>query len=266
MKKALLYTFVFLAIQIVAVNIVAGVFNLIVEDHVGQYATTIQIVSMALFSVSAIILFLWLKWAVVSRNYMHSRPWMVLIWSSLAAVGCLIPSLFFQELMPEWPAAIQQYVREAELQTIQVLGTQGGYIVICLLAPVAEELVFRGAILRALLAWKPERRWLMIVVSALIFAVVHLNPDQMPHAFMAGLLLGWMYMRTGSVIPGIAFHLVNNTMSYVLVRLYPNPDIRLVDILGGNEQSVWMALLFSLLILLPSLYQLHVWMKPAGQK
>ena len=266
MKKALLYTFAFLIIQIVAVNIVAGVFNLIAKDNVGQYTTTIQIVSMTLFSLSAITLFLWMKWAVVSRNYMRRRPWMVLIWSSLAAVGCLIPSLFFQELMPGWPTAIQQYVREAEIQTIQMLGTKSGFVVICLLAPVAEELVFRGAILRALLTWKPERQWLMIVISALIFAVVHLNPDQMPHAFMAGLLLGWMYMRTGSVIPGIAFHLVNNTMSYVLVRLYPAPDIRLVDILGGNEQSVWMALLFSLLILLPSLYQLHVWMKPAGQK
>lgn len=266
MKKALLYTFVFLVIQIVAVNIVAAVFSLIVKENIGQYSTTIQIVSMALFSLSAIVLFLWMKWAVVSRSYMRSRPWMVLFWSTLAAVGCLVPSLLFQELLPEWPAAIEQYVREAEVQTIQVLGTQGGYIVICLLAPVAEELVFRGAILRALLAWKPERRWLMIAISAMIFAVVHLNPDQMPHAFFAGLLLGWMYMRTGSVVPGVAFHLVNNTMSYVLVRLYPAPDVRLVDILGGREQSVWMALLFSLLILLPSLYQLHVWMKPAAKE
>ena len=266
MKKALLYTFVFLVIQIVAAFVVTGVFSLIAKDHTGQYTTTSQIVTMALFSISAIALFLGLKWAVVSKSYMRSRPWMVLVWSSMAAVGTLIPSLFFQELMPEWPSAIQQFVREAEVQTIQMLGTKSGFVVICLLAPVAEELVFRGAILRALLTWKPERRWMMVFVSAFIFALVHLNPDQMPHAFVAGILLGWMYMRTGSVIPGVAFHLVNNTMSYVLVRLYPAPDIRLIDILGGSQQAVWMALFFSLLILLPSLYQLHVWMRPAEKK
>ena len=75
-----------------------------------------------------------------------------------------------------------------------------------------------------------------------------------------------MYSRTRSVVPGIAFHFVNNSISYVLVRLYPAPDIRLIDILGGSSRSLWLSLFFSLLILLPAIYQLHVWMRRADEK
>ena len=257
MKKALFYTIAFLCIQVLSSLIVTAVAGLLGHPS----PVLMQIVTMALFSVVTLIVFLKLRWAVVSKSYVRSKPWLVLFWAVVAAVGSIIPSVFLQDMLPEWPAAIQQFVDDAESQTYQVLATRGGYIVVCLLAPVVEELVFRGAILRALLQWKPEMQWGMIVLSALFFAVVHLNPDQMPHAFLAGLLLGWMYARTGSVVPGVAFHWANNTITYIIVKLYPNPDMHLVDLFGGSQRSVYMAVGFSLLILLPAIYQLHVWMK-----
>ena len=52
-------------------------------------------------------------------------------------------------------------------------------------------------------------------------------------------------------------------MAYLIAAVYPNPDIRLVDIFQGSTTHVYLALLFSLLILLPSLYQLHIWMRRA---
>jgi hypothetical protein len=78
----------------------------------------------------------------------------------------------------------------------------------------------------------------------------------MPHAFLIGLLLGWMYWRTDSIVPGVVYHWVNNTVAYVMYNLYPNPDLTLVE-LFGSEQKVLMALGFSLLIFLPSLFQLN---------
>jgi hypothetical protein len=83
-----------------------------------------------------------------------------------------------------------------------------------------------------------------------------MNPAQMPHAFLIGLLLGWMYWRTDSIVPGVVYHWVNNTVAYVMYNLYPNPDLTLVE-LFGSEQKVLMALGFSLLIFLPSLFQLN---------
>jgi membrane protease YdiL (CAAX protease family) len=260
MKRALFYTFLFLFIQLLAglaVDLVARLFPTL-------SGVMTQIISMSVFSIATIILFLSLKWTEVSMSYIKSRPWVVLLWCVVAAFGTIIPSIFLQDLLPEWPASIQQFSREAEAQIYEIVGTPGGYFVICLLAPVAEELVFRGAILRALLRWRPSQRWLMIVVSALLFALIHLNPAQMPHAFLAGLLLGWLFMRTGSVIPGIAFHWANNTITYFIARLYPDPDTQLVDIFG-SQSRVLLAVGFSLLILLPALYQLNVWMKHVKQ-
>lgn len=260
MKRALLYTFVFLCIQLATgllVGLVEGFFPTLSE-------VMTQIITMSVFSIATIILFLSLKWTEVSMSYIKSRPWMVLLWCVVAAFGTIIPSVFLQDLLPEWPASIQQFSREAEAQIYEIVGTRGGYFVICLLAPVAEELVFRGAVLRALLRWRPSQRWLMIVVSALLFALIHMNPDQMPHAFLAGILLGWLFMRTGSVLPGIAFHWANNTITYFITRLYPNPDTQLVDIFG-SQSRVLLAVGFSLLILLPALYQLNVWMKHVKQ-
>jgi membrane protease YdiL (CAAX protease family) len=128
------------------------------------------------------------------------------------------------------------------------------------LAPLAEELVFRGAILRALLRWH-KNAWVGIAISAVLFAIIHMNPAQMPHAFFVGLLLGWMYYRTDSIVPGVVFHWVNNSVAYVLYNLYPDPSLKLVDILGGQQQSVWMALGFSLLIFLPALFQMNLRLK-----
>jgi membrane protease YdiL (CAAX protease family) len=110
------------------------------------------------------------------------------------------------------------------------------------------------------LQWKPRRRWLMIALSAFLFALIHMNPAQMPHAFLIGLLLGWLYMRTGSIMPGVAYHWANNTAAYALYHLYHNPQ-SLQDIVGPGTRPVLLALLFSLCILLPALLQLNIRMQ-----
>ena len=140
-----------------------------------------------------------------------------------------------------------------------MMNTTGGYAVICLLAPVAEEMVFRGAVLRKLLEWQPAHRWLMIVLSALLFALVHMNPAQLLHPFLIGILLGWIYMRTGSIVPGIIFHWANNTAAYLVTRIYQDPDVTVSQLFG--ESTVLIAVGFSLLMLIPAIYQLHLFMK-----
>jgi hypothetical protein len=131
-----------------------------------------------------------------------------------------------------------------------------GYVSIGLLAPFAEELVFRGAILRELLRWS-SRPWVAIAISAIFFAAAHMNPAQLPHAFLIGLLLGWMYYRTDSIIPGVVYHWINNSVAYVMYNLYPNPEMTLTD-LFGSERSVLMAVGFSLCLFLPALFQLNM--------
>jgi len=143
------------------------------------------------------------------------------------------------------------------------MNTPGGYAMLCILVPIAEELVFRGAVLRTLLAWKPHKRWMMITLSALLFAFAHLNPAQFIHPFIIGLLLGWMYERTRSVLPGIVYHWANNTTAYLFQHAYPSADITLTDIFGSESHAI-MAVGFSLLIIIPAITQLNAAMKTAN--
>jgi len=247
MKNALIYTIVFAAIQVVVSMLVQGVWMLVMGKESAMNATG-MIITMAVFSVLTMVVFLWAKWSVVSRHWVRTRPWFVLFWCVLAALGALIPSVWIQEHMPELPNIV-----EGEFDMI--MKDRWGYLVVGLLAPLAEEMVFRGAVLRSLLRWK-ENPWIGIVISAVLFAVIHMNPAQMPHAFLIGLLLGWLYYRTDSIVPGVVYHWVNNTVAYVMYNLYPNPDLTLVE-LFGTEQKVLIALGCSLLIFLPSLFQLN---------
>lgn len=254
MSNAIIYTIVFVSIQLFMSAALLAAGRLLGGN--GTASTEMQILAAAAASLITIIVFCLARWARPTRQYMLSRPWGVLSWSVMAAIGAVVPSMWIQEQLPELPNMVEE-------EMINIMTHRGGYFVICLLAPMAEELVFRGAVLRSLLAWKPDRKWVMIAVSALFFTLIHFNPAQMPHAFVVGLLLGWLYQRTGSTAPCIAFHWANNTIAYILFRLYPDPSMRLVDILSGQQRAVGAAVIFSLFILVPALYQLHLRMRRA---
>jgi membrane protease YdiL (CAAX protease family) len=83
-------------------------------------------------------------------------------------------------------------------------------------APVTEELLFRGVILRGLLG-RFSTKW-ALVISAGLFAVMHQNPWQAGPAFFLGLLFGWYYLRTQSLWPCIAGHALNNLLSFVVMQ------------------------------------------------
>ena len=185
MKNALIYTVIFAAIQVVVSFGVQGAYTLIYGLGAKIDAMGL-IITMAVFSVVVMILFLLTKWAEVSRHWVRTRPWAVLFWCVLAALGAIIPSTWLQEQMPELPNMMED-------EFGMIMKERLGYFVVGLLAPLAEELVFRGAVLRALLRWH-KNAWVGIAISAALFAIIHVNPAQMPHAFLAGLLLGWMYL------------------------------------------------------------------------
>ncbi len=94
----------------------------------------------------------------------------------------------------------------------QVFTSEGNLVerifLLVVVAPVTEELLFRGIILRGLLSrYGPV---LAVGLSSLLFALVHLNPWQFISAFWLGVALGWFYLRTGSVNICILGHAVSN--------------------------------------------------------
>ncbi len=244
------YVVVFFLLQIVF-GAILGAFKL----SLGM--TTI--ITTVLSSGLTIFLFLKLRWTPVSPSWMQTRPWIVLTWSVLLALGSIIPSERLVEVLQmEMPEQMMKMFEEVMKKPI-------GYVVIGILAPFAEEVVFRGAILRKILGMMDEKRhWVAIAISALVFGLVHLNIPQGIHAFLIGLLLGWMYYRTRSILPGILFHWVNNSVAFIMFHIMPQmADGKLIDLFHGNERMVTLSVIFSFFILIPSIYQLNVWMKRA---
>ena len=90
------------------------------------------------------------------------------------------------------------------------------FLVTAIFAPVFEEWLCRGMVLRGLLT-KMKPAW-AIVISALFFAFIHLNPWQALNAFAIGLVMGFVYYKTGSLWLTMLIHFVNNGTSVVLAQ------------------------------------------------
>lgn len=90
-------------------------------------------------------------------------------------------------------------------------------IMFSIAAPILEETLCRGIVLKGLLQNYSPRK--AIIYSAIFFALIHLNPWQSIPAFFAALFLGWVYYKTKSVIPGMIIHAVNNSTAVALMFL-----------------------------------------------
>ncbi|MBE6530265.1 MAG: CPBP family intramembrane metalloprotease [Ruminococcaceae bacterium] len=84
------------------------------------------------------------------------------------------------------------------------------FLVICLVPAVCEEFLFRGAILTNLL---PFGRSQAVLISALLFGLMHQNFAQFFYAFCAGIVLGLVYERTGNIWSCMLLHFTNNFFS-----------------------------------------------------
>ena len=111
----------------------------------------------------------------------------------------------------------------------QLMSSGAGIAVICLFGPFIEELLFRGSIQKLLL--KDHSPMKAILITALIFVVIHINPAQVVNAFFLGLLLGWLFYRTGSLWPSICAHILNNSLSVLLSKALPETE-NLKDVLS----------------------------------
>lgn len=81
---------------------------------------------------------------------------------------------------------------------------------------LTEEFAFRGVILGLL---KPYGNSIAVVISAVLFGLMHGNLIQMPFAFVGGLALGYATVRTGSMWPAVIAHFLNNAISCLMTYL-----------------------------------------------
>lgn len=131
------------------------------------------------------------------------------------------PSWLAQQLSRVMPSSGLEVLAEA-LQQHDPFGTALLGLGICIAAPIGEELAFRHYLWHQL-----ERRlpgpavW---IATSLLFAAYHLDPVQAPALVPTALVFGWLRYVSGSVLPCIACHFVNNVFAFgAMVGLYSLP-------------------------------------------
>lgn len=116
-------------------------------------------------------------------------------------------------LLPEMPA----WLKDVMDQMLDGGPLWATVLSVSVFAPIFEEWLCRGIVLRGLL--KHLSPAAAIVISALFFGVLHMNPWQAIPAFCLGALFGYVYYRTGSLKLTMLMHCVNNTMSVIFSQI-----------------------------------------------
>lgn len=102
-------------------------------------------------------------------------------------------------------------------QSSSLLGGSMAFAIIytVLIAPVCEETIFRGLVLTIFDGKLPK--WLGILISALVFALIHLpSPIAFIYTLTLGVVLGFLRYRTKSLVPCVLAHIIFNATNYLL--------------------------------------------------
>jgi membrane protease YdiL (CAAX protease family) len=140
-------------------------------------------------------------------NFNKFQLWLVPV-LVIGTIALIIPIEWVSNLLP---------MPESVRKVFEATFTKGIFsiIIAVIAAPILEEILCRGIVLKGLLKNYPPYK--AILVSAIFFAAMHLNPWQAIPAFFGGSFLGWIYYKTQSVIPGMIVHgTINGTATLFL--------------------------------------------------
>jgi membrane protease YdiL (CAAX protease family) len=207
LRQSVRMLIVLLALQIIF-GIIAGVIANISQCTVSNDPIVMAILSVLSFGL--IIRFAHKKTNQRWSETLQLFPFSVFILCPLilCLIGLLIVASEADNLLryfcpaPEWINSFMTDITTSGFSSILLLG---------IVAPLSEEILFRGIILKGLVSrYSPTKA---ILISAILFSLFHLNLYQFFGAFMIGLLLGYLYFRMKSVLPCILAHSITNLLA-----------------------------------------------------
>jgi|GEM_PF-180605 len=161
--------------------------------------------------------------------------WCVVIGVSVSVLGDELDrliSLVFDP--PEWLTQSMEFFRiDSGLDFIVLIG---GVVVV---APITEELLFRG-FLQTTLEHRERNVTRAILLTALAFAILHMNTWWVIQIYLFGLVLSYFSWRTQSVAPGMLAHMSINATSVFLGNLHLRDQLEWYE-LGGHVSPIWIA-------------------------
>lgn len=191
-------------------------------------------------------------WSSARSGLFGFHGWQTLFMIFLSIPFIVIVNLLQEILLPDIPDF-------AKASFEKLIYNPLGILFICLLGPLSEELLFRGGVQADLSTYFRRNSYLPVFISALIFSLAHMNPAQLPAAFVLGLFLGYAYWLTGSILTPLFIHVVNNSLAVVLFLLSPT-DESLVSFFGGPTDAAYVLLIsvMAVMAMLTSAFSLHL--------
>lgn len=170
-------------------------------------------------SVASLALLAPVAWCLGRGGFTGRITWWRQVAWLLAALVMLYAVIYLQGAWLQWRA---EDSRTEQTEAIERL-LQGGqsiygpaltFLLIAVLGPIVEELVFRGMLLGGM-ARHISFGW-SNVLQALLFAGIHNDMPRFFFYFAMGLLAGMLVRRTGSLVPAIVLHAINNGVFFLL--------------------------------------------------
>ena len=176
-----------------------------------------------------VVVFLCKRYVKLSFGRIEKR----MIWPAVGmAVLIAVAYLFVEESVGQ--LFFSEELEEMAEDKSMIYGISG-ILYGCIFGPIAEEIGFRGILLGGLLKTRC-RPWLAILISAVAFGLLHKFPLAFFGSIVFGIIVGWLYWRTGSIIPCVIVHIANNSLTAI-------------DSTGWNNTVFIIILVVSLLLL-----------------
>ena len=127
----------------------------------------------------------------------------------------------------------------------------GGFIVsfvsLCIFAPIFEEIIFRSAVYRHT---EIMGQSFAVVFSAIVFALMHGNLEQLPYTFVMGLWFAYLFAKTRSLLIPMLLHFLTNTTTVIFTSIIGTTDTDELSTLLSNRDfaAVIPTVLYSLVI------------------
>lgn len=147
------------------------------------------------------------------------------LFTSMAVRPLLLSTALVFTVIPTFNVLVQWFPLEdlLEIEFDGLTHTVMGAFTISVLAPLLEEVMFRGAI-QGYMMRRMRSPWAAIIAAALVFGIFHMNPVQVVYATLLGVVFGWIYYRTGSLMSVIVGHVLNNTIATIMMLLLGPTD------------------------------------------
>lgn len=147
-----------------------------------------------------------------SFNFLILVPMLFFLWAAQNLIGEVNIALNKILPPPAWFWELFNKIFESDY------GMYGAFLKVVIMAPVIEELIFRGVIMHGLM--RNYSKFTAVFISALMFALWHLNPWQFPATIILGLVLGILMLRTRSIYLCIIGHAINNGLVLISIEYW----------------------------------------------